>query len=206
MRCIANKKHIIHKKLQGNQEWSKCCEKKIWRERERETGQGDFFNSNCICDWFSFHVPSHTLFLQDFWKRFWFTHSLMTVVTVPDCHRTKTSFHIKKSSFHPSFLFYFFFSSGEHLWCILWLLYTYSFMRSFTAAPLLTLCKSTLSARHWSLSHQISPCGRERRKVQSLCSECSDLWTLANAHLSECDCVWQRGVNQRMHEVCWYLG
>lgn len=61
-----------------------------------------------------------------------------------------------------------------HLWEIL--------LHMTSINPLLTSCRPTPPARHRSLSHQISPSGRERRKVKSPSSECSDLWTSWPVH------------------------
>lgn len=68
-----------------------------------------------------------------------------------------------------------------HLWDIL--------LHMTSATPLITFCRPTPPARHLSLSHQISPSGRERRKVKSLCSECGDLWTLWPLHTWVSVCV-----------------
>lgn len=85
-------------------EWSPMEEKKIksWGERLR-----GICNSESVCDWFSFHIPHHTLFSQyqrhknvnevlfkDFKANeteFNF-HAQTADSTVPDCHRTKPAF------------------------------------------------------------------------------------------------------------------
>lgn len=113
------------------------------------------------------------------------------VFTVPDCHGTKTSsYSTKRSLFNPTFL------TAKSLYDAFYGFNTLylAFMTNFTACdfnytPLITFCKPTPSARHWSLSHQISPSGRERRKVKSLCSECGDLWTLWPVHTWVSVCV-----------------
>lgn len=68
-----------------------------------------------------------------------------------------------------------------HLWELL--------LHMTSTTPLITFCKPTPRAGHWSLSHQISPSGREKRKVKSLCSECGDLWTLWPVHTWVSVCV-----------------
>lgn len=78
------------------------------------------------------------------------------------------------------------FMASIHFTWLLWEI----LLHMTSTTPLITFCKPTPPARHWSLSQQISPSGRGRRKVKSSCTECADLWSLlASAHLSECVCV-----------------
>lgn len=69
-----------------------------------------------------------------------------------------------------------------HLWeCLL-------HMTSSTN-PRITSCRPSPAAGHSSLSHQISPRGRQRREVKRLCSECTDLWTPWPVHTWVSVCV-----------------
>lgn len=77
------------------------------------------------------------------------------------------------------------FTASIHFTCHLWEI----LLHMTATTPLITICKPTPPARHWSLSHRISPSGRERRKVKSLGSECGDLWTLWPVHTWVSVCV-----------------
>lgn len=121
------------------------------------------------------------------WKDFKSVETETTLFTVCDCHRTKTSFYNKEVIFLIQLsrlqrLFMMHLMASIHFTWRLWgiLLHTTS------TTPLKISCKLTSPA----LSHQISPSGRERRKVKSLRWECDDLWTLWPVHTWVTVFVW----------------